>query len=74
MAIAPNRPANPDARGNAAPCKRRWARAGYEPVGCFSGGVEKLRRLNELKAFWRSLEVFGGEYEKVGFDRGPVGI
>jgi hypothetical protein len=23
MAIAPNRPANPDARGNAAPCKRR---------------------------------------------------
>jgi hypothetical protein len=28
MAIAPNRPANPDARGNAAPCKRRRTYAG----------------------------------------------
>jgi hypothetical protein len=41
----------------------------------FSAGVEKLRRLkSRLKAFWKSLEVLGGEHEKVGFDRGPVGI
>ena len=37
-----------------------------------SAGVEKLRRLNE--SFEGILEVLGGEHEKVGFDRGPVGI
>ena len=30
--------------------------------------------MSRLKAFWKSLEVLGGEHEKVGFDRGPVGI
>jgi hypothetical protein len=54
-----------------APSTRRWqSRPSSVPPG-----VEKFRRLNESpKAFWKRLDVSGGQHERVGFQRGPVGI